>query len=562
MKLPSRARPLVFGLLLSLSLTASTPGMAAPQAPASSPYEAVLKRAFPSTGPGAAAIVVKDGKVVYRGANGLANIEKKLPLTPDSVFRLGSVTKQFTSLAVMMLVEQGKVGLQDPIDKYLPGYPTHGRTITVEHLLTHTSGIQSYTDIPGYMATKLRADLTVPQLVDTFKNEPMQFDPGTRYRYNNSGYVLLGAIIEKASGQTYQAFIADRIFKPLGMAHSYYGTDEPKVQKFAQGYSAGDKPASPMSMTQPYAAGSLLSSVDDLARWDAALYGEKLLTRGSLDKVWTAYKLADGSSTGYGYGWQVGLMRGTPAVEHGGGIFGFSTYVVRLPGERVYVAVLSNSDAPAAPPAFVARTMAAIAIGKPYSAQVSVPVDAKTLERYAGVYSAGNSGQLAVTYEAGKLFLQVAGGARTEIKPRSTTEFYQENGLTTFRFEGDAPGKASALLIFADEGPTADRRPRMADALPPAKTLTQVKVNPAIYDAYVGDYELVPGFVLSVTREGDRLMTQATGQAKVEVFPYSETEFFLKVTDAQLTFVKTPTGVVDEVILHQGGRDIPAKRKK
>ena len=203
------------------------------------------------------------------------------------MFRLGSVTKQFTSLAIMMLVEQGKVGLQDPIDKYLPGYPMQGKVITVEHLLTHTSGIQSYTDIPGYMASKVQADLTVQQLIDAFKNEPMQFDPGTRYRYNNSGYVLLGAIIEKASGQTYAAYIADHIFKPLGMTHSYYGTDEPKVAKLAGGYSEGDKPARPLSMTQPYAAGSLLSTVDDLAVWDGALYTEKLVKRASLEKIWT-----------------------------------------------------------------------------------------------------------------------------------------------------------------------------------------------------------------------------------------------------------------------------------
>ncbi len=551
-------------LALAACAVALAPALAwpAPQAAAATSYDAVLKQAIKPTGPGAAAIVVKDGKVVYRAAYGLANVEKKTPLSPDSVFRLGSVTKQFTSLAIMMLVEQGKVGLQDPIDRYLPGYPMQGKAITVEHLLTHTSGIQSYTDIPGYMASKVQADLTVQQLIDVFKNEPMQFDPGTRYRYNNSGYVLLGAIIEKASGQTYAAYVADHIFKPLGMTHSYYGTDEPKVAKLAGGYSEGDKPARPLSMTQPYAAGSLLSTVNDLAVWDGALYTEKLVKRASLEKIWTPYTLSDGTTNGYGYGWQTATLRGRRTMEHGGGIFGFSTYVIRMPDDRAYVAVLCNSDSPSAPPSYLAKRLGAIALGSPFSEQKAVTVDPKVLQAYAGVYAAEKGPRRTVTFEDGRLFVQPAGGARTEIKPRSSVEFFVENRLAVFRFETDAGGKATALVVFQEEGGTPERAIRAGDAPPPRKEFTEIKVNPAIYDAYVGEYELAPGFILTVTREGDRLMTQATGQGKVEIFPYSETEFFLKVTDAQLTFVKGPSGSVDSIVLHQGGRDLPAKRVK
>ena len=444
-------------LLASVILVGPTHAQAAPQGAAA--YAAVITQAFPASGPGAAAIVVKDGKVLYRASQGLADVEKKIALQPDSVFRLGSVTKQFTSMAIMMLVEQGKIGLQDPIEKYLPGYPTHGKVITVEHLLTHTSGIQSYTDIPGYMTTKVKADLTVSQLIDAFKNEPMQFDPGTKFRYNNSGYVLLGAIIEKASGQTYADYIADHIFKPLGMSHSYYGTQERTIAKMAVGHTENGRRAQPLSMTQPYAAGSLLSTVDDLVLWDAALSTERLVKRSSLERIWTPYKLANGTTTGYGYGWQMGTLAGEPTVEHGGGIFGFSTYAIRVPAQHVYVAVLCNSDSPAVAPSHLAKQLGAIALGKPF----------------------------------------------------------------------------------------AERK--------------EIKVDPSLYDRYVGEYELAPGFVLTVTREGNRLMTQATGQGKIEVFPYSETEFFLKVTDAQISFVKGPTGVIDHLVLHQAGRDMPAKRK-
>lgn len=556
------ARLPVLALVACAVLAVPVLTQAAPQPAATPSYEAVLRQAIKDGGPGAAAIVVKDGKVVYRGARGLANVEKGVPLQPDSVFRLGSVTKQFTSLAIMMLVEQGTIGLQDPIDKYLPGYPMQGHVITVEHLLTHTSGIQSYTDIPGWMTTKIQADLTVQQLVDGFKNEPMQFAPGTRYRYNNSGYVLLGAIIEKVSGQSYASFVAERIFKPLGMAHSYYGTDEPKILGRAGGYTGAAEPARSLSMTQPYSAGALLSTVDDLALWDAALNTEKLLKRASIERMWTPYKLADGTSNGYGYGWQMATLRGHRTMEHGGGIFGFSTYVMRLPDDRGYVAVLCNTDAPAAPPAYLAKRLAAIAIGSPFSEQTAAPVDAKVLQGYAGVYAPEKGLRRTVTFEDGKLFVQPAGGAKTEIRPRSSTEFFVENRLPVFRFEPDTTGRASTLVVFQEEGGTPERAPRVADAPPPGKELQEIKVNPGIYDAYVGEYELAPGFILTVTREGDRLMTQATGQGKVEVFPYSETEFFLKVTDAQITFVKGPAGTVDSIVLHQGGRDLPAKRKK
>jgi D-alanyl-D-alanine carboxypeptidase len=558
----ARLRSSILALAACAALLAPALGHAAPQTAAAASYDAVLKQAIKPAGPGAAAIVVKDGKVVYRGAYGLANVEKKTPLQPDAVFRLGSVTKQFTSTAIMMLVEQGKVGLQDPIEKYLPGYPMQGKAITVEHLLTHTSGIQSYTDIPGYMANKVQADLTVQQLIDALKNEPMQFDPGTRYRYNNSGYGLLGAIIEKASGQTYAAYVASHIFKPLGMTHSFCGTDEPKVAKLAGGYSEGDKPARPLSMTQPYAAGSLLSTVDDLAVWDAALYTEKLVKRASLERMWTPYKLSDGTTNGYGYGWQMATLRGHRTMEHGGGIFGFATYVIRMPDDRAYVAVLCNTDNPAAPPSYLAKRLGAVVLGSPFAEQRAVTVDPKVLQGYAGVYAVDKGPRRTVTFEDGKLFVQPAGGARTEIKPRSNVEFFVENRLPVFRFEADAAGKATALIVFQEEGGTPERATRVGDAPPPRKEFAEIKVNPAIYDAYVGEYELAPGFILTVTREGDHLMTQATGQGKVEIFPYAETEFFLKVTDAQITFVKGPSGSVDSIVLHQGGRDLPAKRKK
>ncbi|MCM2256040.1 MAG: serine hydrolase [Vicinamibacteria bacterium] len=560
---PMPLRRLAIPFLLLAGLGAAAPVVAAPKPAPASPaaqMDAVLKAAYPADKPGASAIVVKDGKVLFRKAYGMAHVELGVPLQPDMVFRLGSITKQFTAVAILMLAEDGKLSLSDPIEKYLPGYPTQGHVITVEHLLTHSSGIQSYTDIPGWMKDKILPDLKPLELIDGFKKEPMQFAPGAQFRYNNSGYVMLGAILEKASGQSYEAFLKQRIFEPLGMKGAHYGSNEPILAKRVPGYTEDNgvvANARYLSMTQPYSAGSLVASVDDLAAWDAALYGEKLLKQSSLAKAWTPYKTKDGKATTYGYGWVMGELRGRPAIQHGGGIFGFSTYATRLPNEKVYVAVLANSDSPVTDPGLVAKKLAAIAVGDPFPEPVPVKLAPEVLQRYVGVYKIDEGAQRTVTFDGGKLYSQRSGGQRLELTPTSETDFFYAGSLSRLRFVVDASGRATEMLFYPEDATEPQRCPRIADK--PVERVV-AKVDPALYDAYVGEYELQPGFVLAVSREGDRLMTQATGQQKFEVFPSSETEFFLKVVDAQLTFVRGADGRVDQLILHQGGRDMPARR--
>lgn len=530
--------------------------------PAPAAFEKVLKESFVADKPGAAVIVIKDGRTVFRKAVGMADMEMGVPLQPDMVFRLGSITKQFTAASILILAEEGKLSLQDRIEKHLPGYPTQGHVITVEHLLTHTSGIQSYTGIPGWMTSKILAPMTVTELVDGFKKEPMQFAPGERWVYNNSAFVLLGAIIEKVSGKTYETFVNERIFAPLGMSSSYYGSTEPIIPKRVPGYTEDGgkvRNAGYLSMTQPYAAGSLSSTVDDLAKWDAALYTEKILKKASLEKAWTPFVLKSGERTKYGYGWGLGTLRGRRSIEHGGGIFGFSTYALRLPEERVYVAVLCNSDSPLTDPGFVAKKLAAIAIGDPFPDFTPVTLDAKVLERYAGVYRIDDQTTRTVKVEGGKLFTQRSGGPRQEVRPSSATDFFYEKSFTHLRFVVDPSGKVTEMLMYPDGASEAERAPRVSDS-PAEKPVA--KVDPALYDTYAGEYELAPTFILTVSREGDRLMTQATGQQKIEIFPSSDTEFFLKVVDARITFVRNADGAVDQLVLHQGGRDMPAKRRK
>ncbi|MGD2153902.1 MAG: serine hydrolase [Gemmatimonadales bacterium] len=522
-------------------------------------YEEVLTAAYPADEPGAAALVARDGVIEYLGASGMASLELGVPLEPDMVFEIGSITKQFTAAAIMMLAEEGRLSFDDPMTKFLPDYPEYGDRITVEHLLTHTSGIVSYTNITGYMAEEIRRDLTVEELVDVFKDLPVEFEPGERFSYNNSGYVLLGAIIESASGMTYAEFLQERIFDRLGMKDSYYGSHRRIIPRRASGYggeSGAWLNAAFLSMTQPYSAGALMMTVEDLFRWNQALYGGELISETSLERMTTPYVLNNGDATSYGYGLAPRDLRGRRAIGHGGGINGYVTDAFYLPEADVFVAVFSNSPGSPAGPNLVAGKLGAIAIGDPYPVWREIALDEATLSRYAGVYRIDENTQRVVTVEDGQLYTQRSGGARQRAYPSSETHFFYKHSLSHFEFVVE--GGETYMLMYQGGAEQAERAVRVADAPQPRQP---TELDPSIYDDYVGVYELEPGFDLTVTRDGDRLIVQATGQSPVEILPESETEFFVEEIDAQITFVRSPSGSVDRLILHQGGRDIPAERK-
>jgi D-alanyl-D-alanine carboxypeptidase len=529
---------------------------AAAEDPLAQTLDAMLGKLYPADAPGAAVIARRDGKTVLRKGYGMADLELGVPLQPDMVFRIGSMTKQFTAVAILMLAEEGKLAVSDPITKFLPGYPTGGKTITIEHLLTHTSGIRSYTDMPDFLAN-IRKDYTVDALMDHFKGEPPDFAPGERYQYDNSGYFLLGAIIEKASGTSYEAFLKQRIFDVVGMTRTSLDSSSRVIPRRARGYQKeGEvwKNADWISMTQPYAAGAMVSTVDDLAKWDAALYDGKLLRAETLEKAMTPHRLASGTPIEYGYGWQPGQWEGFTVVQHGGGINGFVSMGVRVPERRVYVAVLSNRIADPFPFP-IAQRIASYLVGKPWE-PTRVEVADAALAAYAGVYAAEPKGTWTVTTENGRLFTQPAGGPKGEALPMSESEFFYEGSLDRLRFERDAEGTVVAL-VRQGFGSAPVRCVRTAQA---PKIRTEVRLTAAQLERCVGRYELMPGFVLTVTRDGDRLFSQATGQPSVEIFPESETEFFLKAVDAQLSFELEGAGPAKGLVLHQGGRDLAARR--
>ena len=414
----------------------------------------LAQKTYKPTEPGAAVIVVSKGKVIFRKSYGMANLELGVPIEPDMVFRLGSLTKQFTAVAILMLAEQGKLTLDDPITKFLINYPTHDHLITIEDLLTHSSGIRSYTDMPEWLPL-WRKDFKLQELIDLFKYQPMQFAPGKRWAYNNSGYILLGAIIENLSGQTYEQFIQQNIFDRLGMRHSYYDNPLRIIPQRVSGYDKGPEVytnADYLSMTQPYAAGALASTVDDLAIWDMALYTEQLLKQELLQRAFIAYRLLGGSSAFYGYGWAISEYEGCQLIEHGGGIHGFRTYAIRVPDERVFVAVLSNNGG--VDPGLLAFQIAALTIGKPYEEPTPVAVSAESLARYEGVYQTQTADKRYITREDNRLFVQFGQeNPRFELIPFSSNEFFwKDDPLYHLSFVSDANGDIKTLEICGRYG--------------------------------------------------------------------------------------------------------------
>jgi CubicO group peptidase (beta-lactamase class C family) len=517
----------------------------------------LMKKMYPADEPGAAILVARHGKVLLRKGYGLAEMELGVPVRPEMVFELGSVTKQFTAAAILMLQEQGKLSVHDEITRYLPDYPTHSRKITLEHLLTHVSGIPSYTDLPEWVP-KVREDITVEQLVDLFKDKPLEFNPGERWAYSNSAYILLGAVIEKVSGQSYEDFVEQEIFAPLGMKHSLYGHYEELVPGRVEGYEPaehGYRRARYVNMAHPYAAGSLMSSVDDLWLWEQGLASGKLLRQESLDRLFTPARLSSGANTHYAYGWHAFDYAGHKVMDHGGDIFGFVAHVARVPDQRFYVAVLSNNYA--SNPQEVGLRIAAKAVGAALEDRPAIDLDERTLEEYVGVYRFDPRTTRTVTREGGRLFSQRNGAQRQEVLASARDEFFFKEAPSRLRFRRDAQGRVTGMDFMATSGPDGFGT-RTEEA--PGSERQAVRVDPALYDAYAGVYELAPGFQITVTREGDQLFGQPTGQSKAELFPTSETEFFLRVDDVQISFQRGADGKATGLVMHQGGRDTPGKR--
>lgn len=522
------------------------------------------------------ALVVDNGKVIYKKGVGLANMEWDIPNAPDTKFRLGSITKQFTATLILQLVEQGKIRLDGKLIDYLPDYRKDtGAKVTIHNLLSHTSGIPSYTSLPGFFQDVSRNPFKVDDFIKKYASGDLEFEPGTKFVYDNSGYFLLGAIVEKVTGKPYEKVLKENIFDPLGMKNSGYDHWGTILSKRATGYTRsarGFQTAAYLDMSIPYAAGSLYSTVEDLYLWDQALYGEKILSAKSKDLMFKP------NLNNYGYGFVITKATlapptklAVPVIQHNGGINGFNTVIVRMTNDKRLIVLLDNAEDGQYLDKITLGIMSVL-YDQPYDMPKRSIADAilytiteRDVASAITQYRALKAGPTASEYDFGETELNRLGYQLLSMKKvAEAIEVFKLNVETYPQSANvyDSLGEAYMAhndkeLSIANYKKSLELDPNNGNAKSRLASLTGdqgVKVDPKIYDSYVGEYQLGPTFTITITSEDGKLMAQATGQSKFELFPTSETDFYLKVVPATVTFVKDARGKVTELILTQSGR--------
>ena len=389
-----------------------------------------------------AVLVMKQNKVLLEKGYGLADREWNISNTTETKYRMGSVTKQFTAACILQLIEAGKLSVTDKLSKFFPDFPK-ADSVTIHMLLNHTSGIASYTDIKEFMNVAALS-LSKDSMISFFKNKPYNFSPGTKWAYNNSGYFLLGCIIEKISGLTYSEYLQKNIFDKLEMKNSGVDKLDSVLAMRARGYSRVGKKtinADHISMAWPFSAGVLYSTVGDLYKWDRALYGNKILSKESLQKMFTPGK------SNYGYGVIIDSLEGHPRIWHNGGIPGFSTNFTRFINDDICTVVFSNNESNTD---FVAIALADILFDMPVEIPYlhkEVKINPAVLDRYVGKYFAGL--MIEVIKKDGKLYRHRDGTPDIELKAESETKFfYGDETDRQLEFEVDAAGKVTKIWFY------------------------------------------------------------------------------------------------------------------
>jgi CubicO group peptidase (beta-lactamase class C family) len=503
-----------------------------------------------------AVLVARGSDVILSKGYGSANLEWDIPNTPATKFRLGSITKQFTAASILLLEEGGKLRLDDPIKKHVPEVPAAWDTITIFNLLTHTSGIPNFTSLPDYKSLKLE-DTPVAKTIVTVRDKSLDFVPGEKMSYSNSGYLVLGHVIERVTGASYEKFVTDNIFTPLGMKNSGYDSNTAIIPRRAAGYMpspTGPVNAGFVHMSIPHAAGALYSTTEDLLRWEQGLFGGKLISATSLAKMTTPFK------GDYALGVVVQTAGGRRVVQHGGGIDGFNTFLAYYPDNKVTVAVLANINGQTPPQ--IATKLAELAHGgvvQLTSERKEIALPVATLSKYVGTYELAPGAHMMIRLAGDRLTTQLTGQQQFPIFAESETKFFLKAVEAQVEFFTDASGAVTHAVMYQNGRERKVLRTSATVAAPPPRKETTVPASTLA--RYVGTYQMPSNAELSVTLDGNQLMAQLTGQPALPIFAESETLFFYKVVEATLEFQKDASGAVTAVRLRQGSIDSLAPRK-
>ncbi len=544
---------------LTVSLTVSAPMTIQADEPWTAGARDHLQKLEKDGGPGVAVLAARDGEIVFQHGVGLADVENRTPITTGTKFRIGSVSKQFIAAAVLRLCDQGKLSIDDPLEKFFPGFP-RGDAITLHHLLTHTSGIRSYTDKPEFLLLVTRP-VKPDKLIAFFRADPPDFAPAAGYHYNNSGYFLAGEIVARTAGMPLDAALRALLFDPLDLKDTGVFLNASPPDAMARGYEVADgnpKPALDWDMSWAGGAGALYSTIGDLHRWCQALHGGRVLKPESLKRMTTPIELpADADGAVYGYGVMLAPVHRLPCVSHGGGLHGWSSDLLYFPEQRCTIVALANAlpAAPGSAPGEVTRALASkvleAAIAKLPSPAEDASVDRSRYPDYSGRYDYKN-GVMTVTAEDGRLFAKLTGQEKAEIFPAGEDTFFWKIVDARVQFLRDEAGNVTAARHT--QGGAFFKAPRLTGS---AVTLTEADL-----DAILGQYQYGPGAVLTVTRDGDQVFAQITNQPKFAIFPQSATEFEWKVVPAKVSFIKDSDGAVTHATHSQNGATFDAPKIK
>lgn len=520
-------------------------------------------------------LVAENGKVIYKKGFGMANMEWAIPNQPDTKFRIASVTKQFTAALVLQLVEEGKIKLDGKITDYLTDYRKDtGEKVTIHHLLNHTSGIPDYRNVSSN-------PYSAADFVKKHVSGDLEFEPGSKYKYNNGGYSILGAIIEKVTGKSYETVLQERILKPLGMTNTGYAHHSTLLQKHASSYQktpVGYVVAPYIDMAIPYAAGSMYSTVEDLFKWDQSLQEDKILSAESKKLMFTP------GLSNYGYGIRISDQsignsdQKTKIIWHGGGgINGFNSLISRAVEKRQTVIILDNGSHGLNHPK-ITNSIIGILNGQPYDApkksiaetlyKIAVENDVASAVAEYRKLKAENS----PTFDFSETELNTLGYQLLGMKRA-------KDAIEIFKLNVEMFPKSSSVYDTLGETYLADNQkdlalanykkaveldPKNANALQIVNRLEgkEIKVDSSGFDAYVGDYQVTPALILTISKEGDKLFGQLTGQGKLAVEPVSDTQFTIPEVKASISFEKDPAGKVVGLLLSQGTRTVNAKKIK
>lgn len=370
--------------------------------------DAIIQEYVDGRGPGMAVAVIKDGKVLHCKGYGLAQLEWQCPITPETIFPIASLTKPFTATSILLLEQQGKLRLHDPLTRYLPHFPAYGRDITLAHLLTHTSGVKSYMSLKNFWTTLSKMDLSPVELFAYFKDGPLETKPGTHFAYNNSGYHLLGMIIEAVSGLSYEQFIATEIFQKLGMHHSRYMHAKQVMSLRAYGYHFENDiytNAPYISMTIPYAAGGLGSTLHDLILWDRALREERLLEPAIQQQMYSPVVLPSGEPSPYGLGWFLLKYNQHNVALHGGGVPGFSHLITRFLDDRFTIILLTNCASFSTQRHLITRRIYRAVYHLDQPTYTPVSLQSPIYDAVSGIYETSDGETLAVSHSPNHLLV-------------------------------------------------------------------------------------------------------------------------------------------------------------